>query len=265
MKICLVLFLLCVLFCFAGTAEPITITVVYNNVPYDEDLTTSWGLSMFIQGLEDTILFDTGGDGSILLSNMEKLEINPQTIETVVLSHIHTDHIGGLATLLEENNRVTVYLPSSFPANITKSITDMAKEVVTVDKPQEICAQVWSTGELGTSIKEQSLIIATDKGLIIITGCAHPGIVNIVESAKEYLNQDVYLVAGGFHLMFYKESEVNEIIKELKSLGVKKISPSHCTGGRPIELFKAAWNENFIDLGCGAKINIPIFDFKKGE
>jgi len=136
----------------------------------------------------------------------------------------------------------------------------MAKAVVLVDKPKKICAQVWSTGELGTSMKEQSLVITTGKGLIIITGCAHPGIVNIVEFAKEYLNQKIYLVLGGFHLMSYQDNQVKQIINKLKALGVKKIAPSHCTGGRPIELFKAAWNEDFMDLGCGAELNIPLND-----
>ncbi len=255
-----IILVLCFSFSYADVAEPITITVVYNNVPHDEDLTTGWGLSILIQGLEDTILFDTGEDGSILLSNMEKLEINLQSIETVVLSHIHMDHIGGLTALLEKNDKVSVYLPCSFPDNIKNNTANMAKAVVLVDKPKKICAQVWSTGELGTSMKEQSLVIITEKGLIIITGCAHPGIVNIVEFVKKYLNQKIYLVLGGFHLMSYQDNQVKEIINELKALGVKKVAPSHCTGGRPIELFKAAWNEDFIDLGCGAELSIPLSD-----
>ncbi|MEA3432007.1 MAG: MBL fold metallo-hydrolase, partial [candidate division WOR-3 bacterium] len=89
-----------------------------------------------------------------------------------------------------------------------------------------------------------------------VTGCAHPGIVNIVRKAKELLNKNIYLVLGGFHLMAYSEKEVKEIIKELEELGVEKIAPSHCTGGRPIELFREAWGENFLDLGCGAVFKV---------
>jgi len=247
---------LCVSFSCATAAEPISITVVYNNVISNEDCTASWGLSIYIQGLTDTILFDTGGDGSILLSNMEALGVNPKSIETVVISHIHWDHIGGLAALLENNNDVSVYLPSSFPDNIISSIDSTAQSVVLVSKPQKICAQVWTTGELGTSMKEQSLVIVTEKGLIIITGCAHPGIVNIVEFVKDYWQDDIYLVIGGFHLVVYNEHQVKEIINKLKALGVKRIAPSHCTGGRSIELLKETWHEDFIDLGCGAKVSI---------
>jgi 7,8-dihydropterin-6-yl-methyl-4-(beta-D-ribofuranosyl)aminobenzene 5'-phosphate synthase len=250
--------LLFLLFSPANAGEDITITVVYNNVPCNENLATKWGLSILIQGLTDTILFDTGGDGTILLSNMKILGIKPDNIETVVLSHIHTDHVGGLAALLEENSTVSVYIPASFPDEIINSIQNAADSIILIDKPQEICMHVWSTGELGESMKEQSLIIITDKGLVIVTGCAHPGIVNIVRFAKDYLNKNVYLVMGGFHLLAYDDNQVNEIIDELKALGVKKVGPSHCTGGRPIELFKETWDGDFIDLGCGAKVHIPL-------
>lgn len=249
---------LSLLFSLVCFAKDINITAIYNNVPYNKDLTTSWGISIFIEGLEKSILFDTGADGSILLSNMEKLEISPEEIETVVLSHIHLDHIGGLEAILEKNDKLYIYLPSSFSRDFKNNVRKKAKEVISVKDPIKVCKQVWSTGELGTSLKEQSLVINTKKGLIVITGCAHPGIVNIVRFAKDYLKKDVYLVLGGFHLMAYSENQVNEIIRQLKDLGVKKVAPSHCTGGRPIELFKEAWDEDFIELGCGAKIKIPF-------
>ncbi len=246
------------LFSLVCFAKDINITVIYNNIPYDKDLTTSWGISIFIEGLEKSILFDTGADGSILLSNMEKLGIDPKKVETVVLSHIHLDHIGGIGAILEKNNNVSVYIPSSFPADFKDNIKKMAKEVISVKKPIKVCEQVYSIGELGSWIKEQSLVIDTKKGLIMITGCAHPGIVNIVRFAKDYLKKDVYLVLGGFHLMAYSENQVNEIIRQLKDLSVKKVGPSHCTGGRPIELFREAWDKNFIELGCGAKVKITF-------
>jgi 7,8-dihydropterin-6-yl-methyl-4-(beta-D-ribofuranosyl)aminobenzene 5'-phosphate synthase len=255
-EIILMIAVLCASFLCAHPAESITVTVVYNNVPYDETLTTSWGLSMLIEGLEDTILFDTGGDGSILLSNMKKLGIVPHAIETVILSHIHGDHIDGLNELLKKNNMITVYLPASFPDRVKSNISNRARALVPVDTTRKICAQVWSTGELGTSLREQSLIIITEKGLVVITGCAHPGIVNIVKYAKEHFGQDIYLVMGGFHLMAYQKHQIVDMISELKDLGVQKVAPSHCTGGKAIELFKAAWNGDFIDLGCGAKLRI---------
>ncbi len=241
-------------------ANEITITVPYNNVPLNEDLKTDWGISIFIEGLQKSILFDTGGDGSILLSNMEKLKIAPTEVELIVLSHIHGDHVGGLEALLKRNNKVSVYLPSSFPDDFKNKVKSITGKLLTVKEPLRICENVWSTGELGTSIKEQSLVIATPKGLIVVTGCAHPGIVDIVKFVKNHFKENIYLLLGGFHLISYSENEIKEIIRELKALKVDKIAPSHCTGERPIELFKEAWEEDFINLGCGAKINISLED-----
>ena len=239
--------------CFA---QDVTITVVYNNVPYNNGLTTAWGISCLIEGLEETILFDTGGDGAILLDNMEKLKINPTEVNTVVLSHIHADHIGGLWSLLERNSQTAVYFPESFPASFKNRVRGLCRENIPVHEPLKICKRVWSTGELGDRIKEQSLIIDTPKGLIVITGCAHAGIGKIIKFAKGHFKKDVYLALGGFHLMAYDENEVKQIIEDLKELGVKQVGPSHCSGRRPVELFRQSWGKDFIDLGCGAKIEI---------
>ncbi len=239
-------------------AKDVTLTVTYNNVPFNEDLKTDWGISVFIEGLAKSILFDTGGNGSILLSNMEKLKINPAEVELVVLSHIHYDHVGGLDAVLEKNNKVSVYLPSSFPDDFKNKVKSKTGKLLTVKEPHKICENVWLTGELGTSIKEQSLVIGTPEGLIVVTGCAHPGIVDIVKFVKNHFKENIYLVLGGFHLISYSESGVKKIIRELKRLKVKKIAPSHCTGERAIELFREAWEKDFIELGCGAKIKISL-------
>jgi 7,8-dihydropterin-6-yl-methyl-4-(beta-D-ribofuranosyl)aminobenzene 5'-phosphate synthase len=221
---------------------------------------TAWGISVFTEGLQKSILFDTGGDGSILLANMKKLKINPSEIDLVVLSHIHYDHVGGLWAFLEKNSEVPVYLPSSFPDDFKNKVRNITGNLFAVKKPYKICENTWLTGELGTSIKEQSLVISTPKGIIVITGCAHPGIVNIVNFIKNHFKENIYLVLGGFHLSSYSTSEVEEIIRELKALKVQKIAPSHCTGEKAIELFREAWGKNFIELGCGAKIKISFGD-----
>lgn len=237
--------------------ENVRFTIVYNNVPYNENLTTAWGMSCLIEFKDKYLLFDTGGDGSILLENMKKLEIDPKMIDIVILSHIHADHVDGLWSFLEENKNIVVYLPKSFPEDFKNRITNKEAMCVSIKKDTMIYEDIYSTGEMGGFwLKEQSLIIDTPKGIIVVTGCAHPGVVNIVKKAKELLNKNVYMVLGGFHLMAYSEDEVNEIIKDLKELDIEKIAPSHCTGGRPIELFREAWGENFYDLGCGAVFEV---------
>lgn len=253
-----VIALLSLLVPVAAFAQDISFTILYNNVPHNEELTTAWGFSCLIEGLEKTILFDTGGDGEILLSNMEKLKVDPQKIDVVVISHIHWDHRGGLLSLLDKNHEVTVYLPASLPQDFKEKVGRKGAKVVSVHNPVKICKSVYTTGELSGFagwIKEQTLVIDTKKGLMVVTGCAHPGVVNIVRRAQRLLKKEkVYLVLGGFHLLAYSEPQVKRIIRDLKAIGVKKVGPSHCTGGRPIELFRKAWGENFFDLGCGARL-----------
>ncbi len=109
---------------------------------------------------------------------------------------------------------------------------------------------------MGVWVKEQSLIIQTEKGLIIITGCAHPGIVKIVKRAKDLLKKDILLVVGGFHLIGKSEKEIGEIVLEFKKLGVKYVAPCHCSGDIARRLFKEVYKENFINAGVGKIISI---------
>lgn len=235
-----------------GKGEEMAFTVVYNNVPYDRNLKTAWGNACLIEGGEETILFDTGGDGLILLSNLEVLGIDPSDVDVVVLSHIHGDHTGGLWKLLEQNSRVRVYFPHSFPQSFRDKVESYGAEAISVSGPTQVTKGVYSIGEMGVSIKEQSLIVDTDKGLVILTGCAHPGIVEVVQKSQRQLNKSVFLVLGGFHLMDHSRKQIRVIIENLRKMGVEKIAPNHCTGGRAIRMFRKEWHKDFIDAGCGA-------------
>lgn len=236
--------------------QDIKIEVVYDNNPFKEGLAAAWGFSCLIRGTEKTILFDTGGDGSILLTNMDKLGINPMDIDLVVLSHVHLDHIGGLLSLLEKNEEIAVYMPRSLPDDFKKDVKAHGAEVVDVIEPVQICENVYSTGELGMQIKEQSLIIRTAKGLIIITGCAHPGVVQIVEKVKDLFKDNVLMVMGGFHLISESEEKIKSIISSFQKLKVLYVAPCHCSGDAARELFKKAYRDNFIDVGVGKLIAV---------
>jgi len=224
---------------------------VYDNYQIDPNLTTAWGFGSLIKTPQELILFDTGGDSEILLSNMEKLGVNPVSIKKVVISHSHSDHIGGLEGFLEKNNKVAVFIPSSFPQSIKNMILQKEAKFVEVSGSRKISDFVYTTGELYGPPKEQSLIIDSKKGLIVITGCAHPGIVNVVKRAKELTKRDkVYLVLGGFH------HPPLSCVEEFKKLQVEKVAPSHCTGDLVREAFRKEYGEDFIEYGVGKIIEI---------
>ncbi len=238
-------------------ANEIEITVLYNNVPHARECTCQWGFACLIRGPQDTILFDTGGNGNVLLRNMERLVVDPAEIDCVVLSHTHGDHTGGVASLLPRMNPARWYIPADFVARFHRTLEEAGHTVIPVTEPLQICTGVFSTGELGSAIKEQSLIVETDAGLIVITGCAHPGIANITATARKLRNQKIHMILGGFHLGSYSVPELNGIILQLQALGVQKVAPSHCTGAKAMELFAETWKENDISSGCGARIRIP--------
>jgi len=245
-------------------AGDLTIKVVFDNNPYMEGpacpesmagrLGTAWGFSALITGTDKTILFDTGGDGSLLLSNMKKLAIEPNSIDVVVLSHIHGDHTGGLNSFLEKNPSVSVYLPESFPKKFKANVQKYGAQVVDVNQPLDICENVYSTGQLGILIKEQALIIRTNAGLVVITGCAHPGIVKIVNTAKELIKDDILMVMGGFHLEWATRGKIEKIISAFKQYGVRYVAPCHCSGEKARSLFEKHFGKNYINIGAGKTI-----------
>jgi 7,8-dihydropterin-6-yl-methyl-4-(beta-D-ribofuranosyl)aminobenzene 5'-phosphate synthase len=237
-------------------ASEVTMITVYDNYQHDPELRTGWGFSCLIEADGRKILFDTGADGSTLLHNMEKLGIDPKTIDAVVLSHAHGDHADGLMDFLRVNPNVRVFLLKSFPGDFKKEVQSLKAEVVEVIDSMSVSERVSTTGELGTSIKEQSLLVKTSKGVVVITGCAHPGIVDILKHAKKITGEEVYLVLGGFHLLRASELELKEIIKSIRELGVKKAAPCHCSGDQTRKLFQEEYQENFIANGVGMKIEI---------
>ncbi len=230
------------------------ILVIYDNRTTREDLTPGWGFSAFIELPERRILFDTGANGRTLLTNMERLKLDPATIDTVFLSHPHGDHTGGLEGLLRVNPRLTIYLGRSFSWGFKKALERSGTEPVEITGAKQLFDGVYTTGELGAVLKEQSLIIETKKGLFVTTGCAHPGIVRIAKAAAEQLNKKIDLLLGGFHLGGTRQAKIYSIIDSLQKLGVSRVGPCHCTGDGAIELFKRAYKEDFIEVGVGSRI-----------
>ncbi len=228
----------------------VTLTIVYDNNPYDPALRTFWGFSCWVETDESTVLFDTGGDGSVLMHNLNVLDLDPQEIDVVVLSHAHGDHTGGLDALLSAGVRPVVYAPVSFPESFKRDVRARTA-LLEITKPMTVAPGVHTTGEVKSNVTEQALAVETDEGLVVVTGCAHPGVADMVRRAKEATGGEVALLMGGFHLDGASPGKVERVIAELRSLGVRRVAPCHCTGHEARELLIAAFGECGFPAGVG--------------
>ena len=158
----------------------ITVTILYDNTAFAPGTEADWGFSCLVEGTEKTILFDAGTKPEVFFRNVEALDVDLGKVDLVVISHEHGDHTGALARVLDQNRGMTVYHPVSFSGQFVSSVAQAGATSVPVTEPVEFIDGVYLTGEMGGDIKEQSLILRTGGGLVVITGCSHPGIVEIL-------------------------------------------------------------------------------------
>jgi len=232
---------------------PVSFTILYDNYEYKKGLKTGHGFSCLIQGTEKAVLFDTGADAASLLQNFATLNLDPKSVDLVVISHAHADHAGGLAGFLAKKGECQVFLPATASPDLIKQVEAAKGRVVLVKEPLSVCEGVFSTGPLQN---EQALVVDTPQGLAILTGCAHPGIVEVVEKAKSVMPKDIDLVMGGFHLLDRPPADIELISRRLRELGVRRLGASHCTGDRAIAIFKKDFGKNYIPLGVGKVVDI---------
>lgn len=159
---------------------------------------TGWGFSALVERGGARVLFDCGWDGRTLRSNLDRLGVHLADIGTVVISHSHWDHASGITEVLSDRRPepVVVVVPSSFSQNLRREISRRA-EVRVADGPLEVAPGIMSTGPLGGEVREQSLVLPSDEGSVVITGCAHPGVGEILERSSDF-GRPAWLM-GGFH------------------------------------------------------------------
>ncbi|MBN1932712.1 MAG: MBL fold metallo-hydrolase [Desulfobacterales bacterium] len=209
------------------------LTIIYDNTAFRKDLRSDWGFSCLVEVYDKKILFDTGANGSILLDNMNKLNINPAEIKDVFISHAHWDHTGGLSDFIKIRP-AEVYIPFSCQPPI------YASKVIQVKGSLKIYENIFSTGELNEI--EQSLVIQTESGSVVITGCSHPTVKTILKAASQWGKP--YALIGGLH-GFKDFNLINDL---------QMVCPTHCT--RLIEEIKYRYPDKFVSGGVGKVIEI---------
>lgn len=240
----------------SGITNPVTVTVIYDNYVHIKGMTADWGYSIVIEGLDSTIIFDTGAKPALFKSNFEKAGLDASAIDLLVISHEHYDHVGGIPAFVAMKTGINIIIPHSFPAGLKKKLVSYGLKPLLVDDAAMICNHLYSSGEFDFPLAEQALVLDTKDGLVVMTGCSHPGIVEMLREIKKTFNKEIRMVFGGFHLMNKSDSEMASIIGEMKSIGVVKCGATHCTGDKQIKLIREAFGENYFELGVGNKIVI---------
>jgi len=213
---------------------------IYNNKA-KSGLKAGWGFSCLVEENKKKILFDTGYEGQGLLYNLKKLSYSFKNIDILLISHQHWDHIGGLFDVLNSNGKVKIFVLKSFSENLKNEIRKRAK-LIEVEDERKIIKNVYTTGLIKNSPDEQSLILKTAKGIIVVVGCSHPGVDKVLEIAKKY--GKIYAIIGGFH-----EFSNFDFLKNIEIIGA-----CHCTQYK--NEIKEKFPKQFKEIKAGDIIKI---------
>ena len=236
------------------------LTVVADNRIVSPRLKAVWGLSICVLARRNneyvSLLFDTDTYPHILKHNVGALGLKLSRLDGVVISHDHSDHTGGLPLIPSYAPGIPVYIPQKSSSILKERILSLGFKLVEVKDKYVINNGVFIIGGLERyGISEQSLVLTVKNlGLIVLVGCSHPGVVNIVRKAYTELGVKPYAVIGGFHLEWASSKEIQEVVGNLLSLGVRKIGPMHCSGEGIRRYLREHNPRVFLDIRAGSTV-----------
>lgn len=272
------------------------ITVLTNNCVHRPDLKAEHGLSLWLDFGSDCILFDTGAS-ELVVDNARTLGIPLKYAKGIALSHGHYDHTGGLLGVLKEINRPgpiwahpgaleekgavwgegirDIGLPFS-----VKTLMETGARLELNKEPRELFPGIWLTGEIPRKttfedveaillrkvnndwrpdpiLDDQALVVDSPKGAIIITGCAHAGIINTVGYGLDLVSaKRLYAVLGGFHLWHASPERLQNTIEALKEYNPDLLVIGHCTGLDAGAKIKGVFGNRCVFLDVGLKLKV---------
>jgi 7,8-dihydropterin-6-yl-methyl-4-(beta-D-ribofuranosyl)aminobenzene 5'-phosphate synthase len=240
--------------------KSVRITTIVDNDAWRKKLMSSWGLSLFVETVSEekryAILMDTGGSFETLFKNASWLGVNFSSIKAIFVSHWHEDHCGSLSHVLPLPQRpIPVYVPSVSTSKF-RTIKEAQGIPLVCSRPIEFTDGLMSTGEMPVGISEHSLLInSKNKGLVVLVGCSHPGIINILKRAQEVSGVNkIFAVIGGFHISSVTEGiAVGNFLREID---VELVSPCHCTSIDAKHGIAKIMGERYIKNGSGKIISI---------
>jgi 7,8-dihydropterin-6-yl-methyl-4-(beta-D-ribofuranosyl)aminobenzene 5'-phosphate synthase len=262
------------------------ITILYDAFGKHSAMQKDWGYAAFVEYGGKRILFDTGNNPEVLAQNVNAKSIDLSSLDFVVMSHRHGDHMGGLAYLLKVNPKVKIYAPkegfgvygADLPSSFFRKDPSLPAEqryyggappdimrfgsawpganFQLVDKTVEIASDIYLislvSDKPGTlELRELSLAIKAPNGMVLVVGCSHPGIDKIVEAASA-IDPRIHLIVGGFHLVVASDADIQKIVTALSdTFKVQYVAPGHCTGEPAFTALKKAFGDRYLFAGLG--------------
>ncbi len=267
-------------------------TVIVDNKS-DCSLSGEWGLCILVGYGDKKILLDAGAS-DLFATNMKGLGIDIADIDIAVLSHAHYDHANGMPVFLESNDKAKLYMAGSAKDNcfakkfifrkyigIPRKMQERYRNRIEyVHEDRKICDGVYviphktpGLDKIGRSelmyrkigrryvpddfSHEQSLVLDTDKGLVILNSCSHGGAVNIInEVAGTFPDKHIHALIGGLHLFNKSEDMIRHIAADISATGIDRVVTGHCTKDRAYNIMKETLGDKLDQFRVGMKIVI---------
>jgi 7,8-dihydropterin-6-yl-methyl-4-(beta-D-ribofuranosyl)aminobenzene 5'-phosphate synthase len=275
----------------AGDASPVRVNILYDAFGKASGLTKDWGYAALIEYRGKRILFDTGNNPDILAKNARASSLDLSRLDLVILSHRHADHMGGMEYLLAINPKVKIYAPrenfgvygSSLPGTFYRRDESLQPEQRYYDGSPPatvVFGSAWPRAHFelidsataispglhlislvsdkpGTlELRELSLAIETPDGLVLVVGCSHPGIENIVQAAAS-IDRRIHLIIGGLHLVTANDADIARTVTSLQDTWkVDYIAPGHCTGEATFAALRKAFGDHYLYAGLGTRLTV---------
>ena len=267
------------------------ITVLFeNHAGFKKGLLGSHGFSVLVEHRGKRVLVDAGSDGKVLLHNMKVLNISPEKVDVVFLTHGHYDHTGGLEEFLKaRKSSIDIYAhPHVFLRRIAlkpkrreigipfsqEHLEKLGANFILKEKPVRIFDEIYTSGEIERRTwdravgyimsgekpvkdplrDDMALFIELGDKIVIISGCGHSGILNIVGYSRKLMNKPIFALVGGFHLSGAKRSILEDAVGGIRTFGVEKLYPGHCTGFDGICAFMGAFGDKVEPLYAGKEV-----------
>jgi 7,8-dihydropterin-6-yl-methyl-4-(beta-D-ribofuranosyl)aminobenzene 5'-phosphate synthase len=262
----------------------VQITVLVDNAAVRPDLLTEHGLSMWIEYGDKRILWDTG-QSDMLLTNARVLGVDLAAADIIAISHGHYDHTSGLPAVLAIAHKAELYFhpdsvlprysqkksihPVGMPLAAVQSLK--ARSVHLIESWMQIEPGVYLTGPIprrspfestggafyldaecrvpDSITDDQALVLESEKGLVVVLGCAHSGVVNTLDYVSfKTGKKTIHTVIGGMHLINANKQRLDHTVEAFRQYDVQNIIPLHCTGQTASNFLKTILDDRIISL-----------------